>query len=84
MHREMELFVMAGIRPLDVIKMCTYNGAKILQNEDEYGSLQKGLVADLILVSGDPAENISDTRNIEHVIVRGGLLDRQKLLSSWR
>ena len=84
MHREMELFVMAGIPPLDVIKMCTHNGAKILKDEDEYGSLQQGLVADLILVSGDPAENISDTRNIEHIIVRGGLLDRKKLLTSWR
>lgn len=83
MHREMELFVMAGISPLEAIKMCTYNGAKILKDEDKYGSLQEGLVADLFLVSGDPSTNISDTRNIEYVIVRGGLLDRKKLLTSW-
>lgn len=84
MHREMELFVMAGISPIDAIKFCTFNGAKILKEEDEYGSLQEGLVADILLVSGDPSTNISDTRNIEHVILRGGLLDRQKLLTSWK
>ncbi len=82
-HREMELFAMAGVPPLDIIKACTYNAATILQDEDEYGSLQEGLVADILIVSGDPIANISDTRNVEHVIVRGGLLDRQKLLTSW-
>ena len=84
MHREMELFAMAGIPPLDIIKFCTSNGAKILKAEDEYGSLKEGLVADILIVSGDPANNISDTRNVEHVIVRGGLLDREKLLTSWK
>jgi len=84
MHREMELLVMAGISPIEVIKMCTFNGAKILEDENEYGSLQEGLVADILIVSGDPATDISDSRNVEHVIVRGGLLDREKLLSSYK
>lgn len=84
MHREMELFAMAGIPPLEVIKACTHNGAKILRADDEYGSLREGLVADILIVSGNPATNISDTRNVEHVIVRGGLLDRKKLLTSWK
>ena len=83
MHREMELMVMAGISPIDTIQLCTYNGARILQDEDEYGSLQEGLVADIVLVEGKPWEDISDTRNIRHVLVRGGLLDREKLLTSW-
>ena len=76
MHREMELFAMAGVPPLDIIKACTHNAATILEDEDDYGSLQKGMGAALLIVSGDPATNISDTRNIEHVILRGGLLDR--------
>jgi len=84
MHREMELFAMAGIPPLEIIKACSYNGAKILEDDDEYGSLREGLVADILIVSGDPSTNISDTRNIEHVIVRGGLLDRNRLLDSWK
>lgn len=84
MHREMELFVMAGIPPLDVVKICTYNGAQILKDENKYGSLQEGLIADIVLVSGDPSTNIADTRKIKHVILRGGYLDRKKLLSSWQ
>lgn len=84
MHREMELFVMAGIPPLEAIKMCTFNGAKILKDDDKYGSLQEGLIADIVLVSGKPWENISDTRNVENVFVKGQLLDRKKLLTSWK
>jgi len=84
MHRELELFVMAGIPPLDAIKMCTYNAAKILKDDDKYGSLQEGLIADIVLVSGKPWENISDTRNIEMVVVNGKILDRKQLLSSWK
>lgn len=84
MHREMELFAMAGIPPVEIIKACTYNGARILEDDDEYGSLREGLVADILIVSGDPSTNISDTRNIEHVILRGGLLDRERLLDSWK
>ena len=84
MHREMELFVMAGIAPVDAIRMCTYNAAKILGEDDVFGSLQTGLVADIILVEGEPWKNISDTRNIERIFVRGKLLDRKKLLTSWK
>jgi imidazolonepropionase-like amidohydrolase len=83
MHRELELFVMAGISPIDAIQMCTYNAARILQEEDQFGSIQVGLSADIMLVEGKPWDNVSDTRNIEHVIVRGGILDREKLLTSW-
>ena len=64
--------------------MCTFNGAKILKDDDKYGSLQEGLIADIILVDGKPWENISDTRNVEYVFLKGKLLDRQKLLTSWK
>jgi imidazolonepropionase-like amidohydrolase len=83
MHRELELFVMAGIPPIEAIMMCTYNGARILRREKEFGSLQPGLAADLLLVRGDPSKNISDTRKIEHVVVGGQVLDREKLLTAW-
>lgn len=84
MHRELELFVMAGITPIDAIMMCSFNGAKILKDEDKYGSLQSGLAADILIVSGKPWKNISDSRNIEHVFFKGLLLDRKKLLTSWK
>lgn len=79
MHRELELFVMAGIDPVQAIKCCTYNGAKILRREKEFGSLQKGMSADLLIVKGNPAKKISDTRNVEHVFLRGKQVDRDSL-----
>ena len=48
MHRELELFVKAGISEVQAIKCCTYNGAKILRRDKEFGSLQKGMSADLL------------------------------------
>ena len=60
------------------------NYCNILKDDDKYGSLQEGLIADILLVSGKPWENISDTRNIEMVVVNGKILDRKQLLSSWK
>jgi imidazolonepropionase-like amidohydrolase len=79
MHRERELFVMAGLSPVDAIKGCTYNAALILQDEDKYGSLQEGLSADILIVDGNPAANISDSRNVRHVFLRGKQIDRESL-----
>ena len=84
LHREMELLVMAGLTPIEAIKSCTNNSAKILREDEEFGSIQVGLAGDLVLVKGNPADNISDTRKIIHVIYRGGVLDREALLNSWR
>jgi imidazolonepropionase-like amidohydrolase len=79
MHRELELFVMAGVEPVQAIKCCTYNGAKILRREKEFGSLQKGMSADLLVVEGNPAKDISDTRNVKHVFLRGKQVARDSL-----
>ena len=78
-HREMELLVMAGIPNIDAIKTCTNNAAKILRREKEFGSLQEGLSADMLIVEGNPAKNISDTRNVKHVFLRGKQVDRDSL-----
>ena len=68
---ELELMVESGIPETQAIKCCTYNGAKILCREKEIGSLQKGISTDLLIIEGNPAENISDTRNVKHVFLRG-------------
>ena len=49
-----------------------------------FGALQAGLSGDIILVKGKPWENISDTRNVQNVFVKGQLLNRKKLLTSWK
>ncbi len=79
MHRELELLVMAGIPPLDAIKICSHNAAKILESEAEFGSLEERLSADVLVVEGNPAENVSDSRNVRHVFLRGKQVDRDSL-----
>ena len=84
MHRELELMAMAGIPPLEAIKACTHNGARLMKGEKRYGSVKEGMEADLMLVKGEPWKNVSDTRNIHSVFLKGKLVDRSKLLNSWR
>ncbi len=79
MHRELELHVQAGIPPVDAIMMATLNNAIILRRDHEVGSVEKGKIADLLIVEGDPSANISDTRNIVYVIKGGSLINRTKL-----
>ena len=78
-HREMELLVMAGIPELQAIKTCTHNSAKVLRRDKEFGSVQVSMVADLLIVEGNPAENISDSRNVKYVFSNGKQIDRQSL-----
>jgi len=56
--REMELHMEAGFHPLDVIQNATLNNARILGKEDELGRIREGYLADLILVDGNPIENL--------------------------
>ena len=78
-HHELELLVEAGMTPLQAIRTATYNAAQIMHAEQEWGSLQAGRIANLVIVAGNPATRISDTRKIEMVIVNGKILDRVSL-----
>ena len=78
-HHELELLVEAGMTPLQAIRTATYNAAQIMHAEQEWGSLQSGRVANLVIVAGNPAARISDTRKIETVILNGKILDRVSL-----
>ena len=80
LHYEMELWTEAGIAPINTIQGATYNNARILEIDDKTGSVSEGLEADLLIVSGNPAENIRDTRNIRYVFLDGKLVDRPSLV----
>jgi imidazolonepropionase-like amidohydrolase len=84
LHHELELFAEAGIPNVDIIKIATHNGSTILGKADEFGSIQRGLIADILIVEGNPAENISDTRNVRYVIKGGKLIDRESLTGHWK
>ncbi len=79
LHRELELMVEAGLTPLEAIRTATRNAAEFIGEEKEWGTLEPGKLADLLIVDGSPAERIGDTRLIETVIQRGVILDRASL-----
>jgi imidazolonepropionase-like amidohydrolase len=78
-HHELELLVEAGMTPLQAIRVATYNAAQIVHADQEWGSLQAGRIANLVIVTGNPVVRISDTRKIEIVIMNGKILDRSSL-----
>ena len=78
-HREMELLVAAGIAPLDVIRIATLNSAMFLGNAHDYGSIEEGKVADLVLLEADPSEDIDNAKRITEVIKGGVIVDRESL-----
>jgi imidazolonepropionase-like amidohydrolase len=77
LHHELEILVEAGISPLEVIKIATSNGATALGVEDDVGTIEPGKQADMIILSDNPLNDISNTRKIEAVINDGQFVDRR-------
>ena len=80
--REVELLVEAGFTPLEAIKIASFNGAKFLGEEARVGSIAVGKQADLMIVKGNPAANISDIEKVEIVFKDGVGYDTEKLIQS--
>jgi len=68
LQRELELYVQAGLTPLQTLQVATYNGAKYARVLDDRGVVMQGKRADLVLFDGDPTKNISDVRKVALVI----------------
>src|SRR6267143_1028926 len=80
--REVELLVEAGFTPLEAIKIASFNGAKFLGEDARIGSIAPGKQADLMIVKGNPAANISDIERVEIVFKDGVGYDSEKLIQS--
>lgn len=78
-HHELELLVASGLTPLEAVRTATYDAARMMRAEGEWGSLQSGRRANVVVVAGNPAQHIGDTRKIELVILEGRILDRAAL-----
>jgi imidazolonepropionase-like amidohydrolase len=72
-HRELELYVKAGIPETAVLQMATIGAARVMGREKELGSIEKGKLADLVLVDGNPASDISDVRKTSLVVKDGAV-----------
>jgi imidazolonepropionase-like amidohydrolase/ABC-type multidrug transport system permease subunit len=78
-QHELELWVKAGIPAAQALQAATYNAAKVLHADNRIGSIQKGLEATLVLLDGDPLQDISNTERIAVVMFRGERVDRSDL-----
>jgi imidazolonepropionase-like amidohydrolase len=79
LHDELANFVEAGFTPMESLQTATSGPAKFLGTEGTSGAIAPGKVADLLLLSANPLDNIHNTRQITAVIANGRLFDRAAL-----
>jgi len=79
LHDELANFVEAGFTPMESLQTATSNPAKFLGRESSFGSVAPGKIADLVLLTANPLENIHNTQKISAVIASGRFFDRAAL-----
>jgi len=79
LHVELQLMVKAGLPPEEALRTATVNAARFLGLEKDYGRVEPGMKADLVLLDGDPLYSISNTRRIHAVIRKGKVLSRDSI-----
>ncbi len=72
-YDELEAMQQAGIPAEDLIVMATQNGAKAMEREQDFGTIETGKLANLIVLEEDPSEDIANIRSIERVMLNGRL-----------
>ncbi|MBX9602266.1 MAG: amidohydrolase family protein [Bryobacteraceae bacterium] len=78
-HDELRLLVQAGLTPAEALRSATVAPAAWMGVRGVSGDIRKGVAADLVLLHGNPLQDISQTARIHAVVARGRLLDREKL-----
>lgn len=76
LHEEMQLMELGGMDPLEIIKMGTFNAAKMMEAQDSLGSIEVGKIANLVLLDKNPIEEIKNTLTIHSVLKRGRIQKR--------
>ena len=79
LHDELANFVEAGFTPMEALQTATSNPAKFLGMEANLGSVEPGKLADFVLLTADPLEDIRNTRKISVVVENGHIFDRAAL-----
>lgn len=78
-HDEMALFVKAGLTPMEAIQAATKNPTTFFEVNNSVGTVEKGKIADLVVLSANPLEDINNTRKITAVFFGGKMFDRAEL-----
>ncbi len=79
LHRELQAMVAAGLTPYEALRMGTSSPAEFFEANDSFGTIRADLAADLMLVSGNPLEDVTVLARPQGVMVRGRWLDRAEI-----
>jgi len=79
LHDELSLMVKGGMPALDVLRSATINPAIFMNKKADFGSVEVGKLASLVLLNKNPLENIENTKTIKTVIIRGKVYNRKAL-----
>jgi imidazolonepropionase-like amidohydrolase len=79
LHRELGFLVAAGLTPYEALRTGTVNAAAFFGAADDYGTIEPGLAADLVLLDDDPFADIANSRRVHGVMLRGQWLSREDL-----
>jgi imidazolonepropionase-like amidohydrolase len=79
LHEELRLFVEAGYTPAEALRAAALAPAQFLGREKDFGTVERGKIADLVLLDADPLADIRNTQKIQAVVLNGRLLDRKAL-----
>ena len=71
LHDELALLVRAGLTPMESLQTATINPARFLGMEKDLGTIEKGKVANLVLLEADPVSDIRNTTKISEVFLGG-------------
>ncbi|MGB0035616.1 MAG: amidohydrolase family protein [Candidatus Acidiferrales bacterium] len=79
LHHELERFVAAGLTPLEALQTATINPAKFLGKTADFGTVESGKIADLVLLDANPLDDIRNTQKISAVVANGRYFSRADL-----
>lgn len=79
LHGELKSLVDAGLPEIEAIKAATINGAQFLEVDDFYGSLKAGKSGDLLILNENPLEDISNTQNINRMVLKGKVYSKAEM-----
>ena len=79
LHDEIELYVRSGLTPREALASATLTGPVFLGRSRDYGAVERGKIADILILDSNPLKDVAATRAIHAVVLKGRLLDRARL-----
>ncbi len=74
----LDVYVRVGLKPMEILKMMTANGAKVIGKDKSLGKISKGYLADIIAVSEDPSINIMALKDVNFVMRDGDIIEQSE------